>query len=425
MKKKRINSAPSSDDKIVRDKDKLENVTAFPSDTNSESLENIVALPSDIASEELESNSQNTSYAPNAEYIFSTNAEKSIWFAKKKVTKPSDALEIAPENMESNSQNTSYAPIPTDLDTKKRFGKERIRLALLGYGGKRGLISTVVIYAMLILFGFVYVYPLLYMLAYSFMDASDVVNPLVNFFPSSLYWQNYSEAAQTLNFWSSLGQSMLVAILPSIAQTVATMLVAYGLSRFRFRGRKLIIGLVVLAFIVPQQITMFPQLLIFKKLHILDSLLSFIVPAALGQGIKSTIFILIFFQFFNTIPKSVEEAAKIDGAGAFKIFVKIGIPAALPAILLCFLLSVVWYYNETVLSAIYFGGEYTTLPLQLERFQATYESIFGTASTTGKSANEAIYMAGTLLSILPLIVIYAFTQRFFVEGIDKAGITGE
>ena len=308
----------------------------------------------------------------------------------------------------------------------KSLTKDDVKAFFLGTSEKKGFIKLFVSYSLLILFGFVYVYPMLYMLGYSLMSPSDVSNPMVNYLPTSWYTQNFTEASQVLNFWQTLLETIYVSVLPAFFQTVACCLVAYGLARFSFRGKKVIFGLILLTFIVPTQLTMLPQLLIYTTLKLTDTVFSFIIPAVLGQGIKSAVFILIFYQFFRGIPDSVVEAAKIDGANSFQVFYKIGIPAAVPAILLSFLLSVVWYYNETVLSSIYFGGEITTLPLELSKFQATYNQLFGNGSgDTGRSANEAIYVAGTLLSILPLLVMYFFTQKYFADGIDKAGITGE
>lgn len=307
----------------------------------------------------------------------------------------------------------------------KHLDRVQVKSFLLGTGEKRGFLQCLFSYILLILFGFVYIYPMLYMLGYSLMSPSDVSNPLIQYLPSSLYWQNFGEAAQVLDFWGTLGQTLYVSVLPALFQTVSCCFVSYGLARFNFPGKKVVFALVLLTFIIPSQLTMMPQILIYTNLKLIDTVFSFIVPAIFGQGIKSAVFILIFYQFFKGIPDSVVEAAKIDGANSFQIFLKIGIPAAVPAILLSFLLSVVWYYNETVLSAIYFGSEITTLPLELEKFQASYETLFGSAGTSGRNINEAIYMAGTLLSILPLLVIYFFTQRFFTDGIDKAGITGE
>lgn len=308
----------------------------------------------------------------------------------------------------------------------KSLTKENVKAFFLGTGEKKGFVQCFVSYTLLILFGFVYVYPMLYMLGYSLMSPSDVTNPMVNYLPTQLYFQNYAEASQVLKFWNTLLQTVYISVLPAFFQTVSCCLAAYGLARFNFPGKKVVFALIILTFIVPTQLTMIPQVLIFSNLKIIDTVFTFILPAAFGQGIKSAVFVLIFYQFFKGIPDSVVEAAKIDGANSFQIFVKLGLSAAKPAILLALLLSVVWYYNETVLTSIYIGGTVTTLPVELEKFEATYKALFGdTSSATGKSANEAIYMAGTLLSILPLIIFYFFTQKHFTEGIDKAGITGE
>lgn len=320
-----------------------------------------------------------------------------------------------------------FKTLPNLLITwAKSLTKDNVKTFFLGNGEKKGFIPCFISYTLLILFGFVYIYPMLYMLGYSLMSPTDVTNPMVNYLPTELYFKNYQEASQVLRFGKTLLQTIYIAVLPAIFQTISCCLAAYGLARFEFKGKKIIFALIILTFIVPTQLTMMPQVLIYSSMKIIDTIWTFVLPAAFGQGIKSAVFVLIFYQFFKGIPESVIEAAKIDGAGSFKIFVKIGLSAAKPAILLAMLLSIVWYYNETVLTTIYVGGGITTLPIELEKFESSYTAIFGgTTTATGKSANEAIYMAGTLLSILPLIVFYFFTQKHFTEGIDKAGITGE
>jgi multiple sugar transport system permease protein len=285
---------------------------------------------------------------------------------------------------------------------------------------RRAPLLTVGIIALLILFGFIYVYPFLYMIAYSFMDESDVVNPLVKYVPTHLVIDNYVAAIKTLNYNKNLWLSLGISFVPSALQCLSCSLIAYALSRFHFPGKKVLIALILLTFIVPSQVTMIPTVITLTKIKIIDTLWSYVALAGSGQGLRSAIFILIFYQFFNQIPKSVEESAKIDGANPFVIFWKIGIPTAKPAYLLTFLLSFVWYYNETTLTTIYLGNDLTTLVTQLLVFKSTYESLYA-----GKNVNEAIYMAGTLMTILPLVLIYFVSQRFFVQGIDKAGITGE
>lgn len=290
---------------------------------------------------------------------------------------------------------------------------------------RRAPVVSVLLIFLLIIFSFIYIYPLLYMVSYSFMSAEDVVDPLVKYVPTKVVFTNYVDALKTLNYWPNLGGSFLVAFIPSILQCGANSLLAYALSRFNFRGKKVLLALVLLTFVVPQQITMIPQVVLLSKLKIIDTIFSYIILTTFGQGIRGAVFVLLFYSFFNQLPKSIEESAKIDGANAFTIFLKIAVPSALPAYILTFLLSFVWYYNETVLATLYLGNDITTLTLQLEVFKSAYEAMMNQSGSTGKSINEAIYMAGTFMTILPLLVIYFITQRFFVEGIDRAGITGE
>lgn len=311
-----------------------------------------------------------------------------------------------------------------DLFKKENFNRETIKTYLFGSEERRGILTNIVVYALLILFGFVYLYPMLYMLSYSFMSSSDLVNPNVTYIPTHLEGQNYIDAFTVLNYWSTLGESLLVSILPAICQTICCSLVAYGLARYDFKGKKVLFGLIIFTFLIPSCLTMLPTISLYASMGITGNVLSYILPALFGQGLKSAVFILIFYQYFKGIPQSITEAAEIDGANTFVVFLRIAIPSAKSGILLSILLSVVWYYNETVLASAFFGSEISTLPLALENFKSSFDNIYQDAAN-GKSINEAIYMAGTMLNILPLLILYFFTQKYFVQGVDKAGITGE
>ncbi|MDE6919508.1 MAG: ABC transporter permease subunit, partial [Lachnospiraceae bacterium] len=145
-------------------------------------------------------------------------------------------------------------------------------------------------------------------------------------------------------------------------------------------------------------------------------------------------FILIFFNFFRQIPKVLIEAAKIDGAGHFKIFRKIALPSAAPAILVVFLFSIVWYWNESYLTQLYVVGAFTSnanayhwssLIVSLKNFENSYNTARSVAGSGMVDINESIKMAGTMLSILPLLIMYLVLQKQFVESVDRTGITGE
>lgn len=309
---------------------------------------------------------------------------------------------------------------------RKKITASRLRKFFIGSNGN-GILQKICIYVFAVLIGFVFIYPLLQMLSDSFMSPEDIVNPLVEWIPTELYTQNYDKAMKIMDYAKSLGTTLYVSIVPALLQMISCSIIGYGLARFRFPGKKIIFALVLATFIIPPQVTTIPQFLMYKELGILYSVKAYILPAIFGQGIKSAIFILIFFQFFSQMPKALEEAAKVDGAGNFRIFIKIAVPTALPAYLLTFLLSMVWYWNDTYMATMYFGKELQTLPMQLSAFEATFKSLYPQSAgvNAGNTVNEAIKMAGTFLNILPLLIIYFFTQRWFIEGIDKSGITGE
>jgi len=291
---------------------------------------------------------------------------------------------------------------------------------------KRALPFSIIKYYLLVSFGFVFLYPILYMASYSLMDLPDLRSPFVNYIPTKLDFNNYNAAFTALNYWNALWTSIYVSFLPAAAQSVTACVTAYGLARFQFPGKRFIFGLVIAAFIIPPSITMLPQFMIYRDLGLIDTPFAFIIPATFGQGIRSSILILVFYQIINTIPVSLDESALIDGAGPYKMFARIALPLASAGFVISFLFSLIWYWNETTLSTLYMGNRITTLPMQLDRFAIVYNRMLAGRTMQGeKSLNVATYMAGTMLNVLPLLVFYFFTQKQFVQSVDRSGITGE
>ena len=213
----------------------------------------------------------------------------------------------------------------------------------------------------------------------------------------------------------------------------------YAFARFRFKGKNLLMGCVLLTFIVPFPVLMVPTYTLYSDYGILGSVLTMILPAVTGQGLRSAIFILIYKAFYEQTPVSLDEAARVDGASEKRIFFTIGVPLGLPAMLTTFLFSFVWYWNETYTTSLYMGNaalgdthSVSTLLMELSKFEDSYkaylEKVSGWAAKMGGATNvqnEAVTMAGTILTILPLLIIYFCLQRYFTEAIDRSGITGE
>ncbi|MEP7355675.1 MAG: carbohydrate ABC transporter permease [Anaerolineales bacterium] len=289
-----------------------------------------------------------------------------------------------------------------------------------------GLIFNVLLYALLIAIGFIYLYPLLFMFVTSMKSPSDLLNPMVQWVPTELFLGNYIKAYRVLNYPTTLGASILISVVPSVIQAAVCSVIGYGLARYRFPGKALILALILATFIIPAQNTVIPQLLTYQRLGLLGNIMALILPALAGQGYRSAIFILIFMQTFQSLPKALEEAARLDGASDAKIFLEIALPAAVPAYVISIIFSTVWYWNETYLTVIFLEGGLQSLPMQLAKFVQAYENLYppGTVNIFDR-LNEAVKLSGTFLNILPLLVMYFMLQRWFVESVERSGITGE
>lgn len=304
--------------------------------------------------------------------------------------------------------------------------QESIKTKMVYARKVEGLAKKAAVYALLLGIGFVYLYPLMYMMINSLMDVTDLVNPTVRWVPTRLYLGNYNIAFKVLNISNSLMVSIIMSGLPALFQTISCAIIGYGFSRFEFPLKSFWMLLLVSCFIIPVQVTMVPRYILFDAYGMINTPLPSILPALCGQGIKSTIFVLIFYQFFRMYPKVLDEAAEIDGASKLGTFLRIAFPISIPAIVVSFLFSYVWYWNETYLAGVFFGKTIRTLPLRLQSFVDSYNSLYPTADgSTVNRINESIRMAGTMLTIAPLLIMYLVLQRQFVESVDKTGITGE
>lgn len=299
--------------------------------------------------------------------------------------------------------------------------KQKIRKFLFGMHTSDGFVFKVLLYGLLIGIGFVYLYPLLYMLSIALQDLEDLLSPSVFYIPSKLYLDNIATSFEVLRFGQTLLSSLSVTLLPAIMQTIVASIIGYGFARFEFPLKKTIFAIVILTYMMPPQLIMIPRFVLFFDLGLLESVFAILLPASLGQGLYSAVFILIFYQFYKLIPKAYDEAAQLDGANPFYIYFHIAIPLSIPSFVTSFLFSFVWYYNETYTASLFLGNAIQTLQLRLFSFVSSYQDLFpGGASLI----NEGIRMAATLLIILPMIVVYILMQKLFIQGIDQSGLTG-
>jgi multiple sugar transport system permease protein len=298
-----------------------------------------------------------------------------------------------------------------------------LRKRLLGMQFTDGLLYKSIVVLLLISFSYIYLYPMLFMLTNSFMSVEDLINPGVRWVPTVFIVDNYTRAIDVLQLPSAAMDTTFYVLRVSVSATISSALIGYGFAKFNFPLKKLLFALMLATYILPSQVTMVANMLIFRNLGIMSSETAMLLPAIFGQGYNAAIYILIFYQFFKSIPHVLTESAEIDGASPFRVFYKIALPLAIPSVLIVFLFSFVWYWNETFMTGLYVGGQ-VTLPLKLQAFRASYETLFPPGSF-GSELNEAIVLAGNVMTILPLLILYFLAQRFFTESIDRTGITGE
>ena len=219
----------------------------------------------------------------------------------------------------------------------------------------QGIGVHTLLYFLLICIGFVYLYPVLYMLVTSLMSTEDLVNPTISWVPTGVDLSNFKMAWSVLDYTESLGISVTFSLVCAVLQTVSCALMGYALARFHVPLKKLWMALLIVIFIIPPDVVTIPKYVLFNELKLVGSPLAMVLPAALGQGLKSSIFVLIFMQAFNSVPKSFDEAAQLDGASRLKVFFVVALPMAVPSIVLCLLFSLVWYWNETAQVALMVG----------------------------------------------------------------------
>jgi multiple sugar transport system permease protein len=309
-----------------------------------------------------------------------------------------------------------------------RINSTLVRRTLLGNNEKSGLIPSIIMYILLISIGFVFLYPVLYMLINSFMSPEDLINPAVSWLPSGLYFENYVKAFNTLDFGTSFFNSLYITVVSTLLQTAVCAVTGYGLARFKVPLKMMILALILFTFVIPVETTLIPRYVMFNAYKLLDTPFTLWLTALTGQGLKSAVFILVFYQMFRSYPVSIDEAAELDGAGKYKIFSHIALPMVKPGIVLTVLFSFVWYWNETRQSGLFFGTVIKTLPMKLGSFAASYSEVYSAAVNTTDptvSINEAVTLAGTMLSCLPILIMFVVLQKQFVESIAKTGITGE
>lgn len=305
---------------------------------------------------------------------------------------------------------------------------------------------TLLLYILVIGISFVILYPLLRRISMAVKDPVDIYNPTIFMVPVNFTLENFRLAMEVLNYWPMLGNTLLFVTIMTLLQAASCALAGYGFARFTFPGSNILFIFVVLTILIPMSTLMVPMYLHFRNFDILEFVTLFtgkeginllntywpsMITSATANGLKSGLYIYIFRQFFRGLPKEIEEAALIDGAGGYKTFFGIMLPNAIPALMTVMLFAFVWQYNDTFYTSL-FMSESSLMSIKIASLPADANQYLPTLLGLGTNAElraDPNYVAmivdtGILLAIAPLVMMYLFVQRYFVESVERTGVVG-
>lgn len=311
-----------------------------------------------------------------------------------------------------------------------------------GYLLRKKIIEIAVsICRFILLFGmcFLILQPILNKISVSFMTEQDLYNPIVTNIPEHFTTANYKMASDVMSYPKALVNSIVISFTIALLQITVCTLVGYGFARFKFPLKNMWFACVILVILIPPQTIVSSLYLHFRffdifgiiklitgeTINLRGSKLPYYLMSATAMGLKNGLYIYMIRQFFRNIPGDMEEAAYVDGCGMLRTFVRIMLPQSKPILSSCFLFAFVWQWTDGFYSKMFLGTTplvSTSLARIVDSLGAYIQRISGIKTTISVAYSNCILSTGTLMIILPLIVIYLFAQRAFVESISATGI---
>ena len=306
---------------------------------------------------------------------------------------------------------------------------------------KKTMDVAVSICRFILLFGlcFLILQPIFNKISVSFMTEKDLYNPIVISIPEHFTTENYKMASILMDYKNAIVHSLVVSLTIALVQITVCTLVGYGFARFDFPLKKFWFACVILIIMIPPQTISSSLFLHFRyfdifglfkmitgdSINLRGSALPYYLISAGCMGLKNGLYIFLIRQFFRNIPIDMEEAAYVDGCGTLKTFLRIMLPEAKPILTSCFLFSFVWQWTDGFYSKMFLGNTTlvsTGLARIVDSLGAFIQRETGVQTTISIAYSNCILATGTLMIIGPLIILYLFAQRAFVESISASGI---
>ncbi len=275
------------------------------------------------------------------------------------------------------------------------------------------IVKKIVLYTLLSVVAVVMIFPFLWMLINSFNSEENVFRIPPSLVPDLLFkknmFENYKTVLKDYNFLRYTLNSFIVAFSASIGQIFTCSLAGFAFARMKFKGSGLLFSLLLMTMMIPIQVTIIPEFLLMMRLGWLDTFLPLIVPSFLVGSFGT----FMYKESFENIPRDLEDAAAIDGAGPFRMFLNVFFPLARVETITLFIIAFMNNWNDLLRPVLYISSQNLyTVTMALTQFQSEYE------------AQWNYLLTGGVISILPLLIIYAFLQRYVVEGMTHTGLKG-
>ncbi|GAA0420871.1 MAG: carbohydrate ABC transporter permease [Bacillota bacterium] len=269
----------------------------------------------------------------------------------------------------------------------------------------RSKITWGIIHIFLILFGFIWIYPFIWMISSSLKTNASFLTSGINPIPETLNWENYTRAWDVANFSGYFLNSVVITLGTVTIVVLLSCLTGYALGRVDFPGRKTMIVIIGALMFIPTGYTIIPLYELMKFLGLSNTLFGVVLAESSGAHV---LFILLFAAFFSRVPKEIEEAAAIDGSGFLKTFFKIILPSAKPVIATAVIMQFIWTWSSFLIPLVLTlnNPDLRTLAVGMLSFVGKYQTDW-----TGMAA-------GASISLLPVILIFIVMQRYFIEGIS-------
>lgn len=313
----------------------------------------------------------------------------------------------------------------------KQFANDRLRWI----GNIKGLIMG--IFRLAIILGICYVIlgPVIGIISSSFFSDADSYNPMVYLIPQEPTLHRYKLAFQYLIYWKTMGSSLLYSVTLMVLQVIMCSMVGYGFARFNFPFKNILFALVVVMIVIPTNTIMLPLYTTFTRFDVFGiiqavrgapiNLMSTPVPMYIMTvfccGLRSGLYIYIFNQFFRGLPKEIEEAAFVDGAGTLYTYFRIMLVNALPSVVTVAIFSMVWQYNDTFYANLFLINDKIIISKRISTITGSIRNI---ERIMDPKILDLYLDAGIVLVMLPIIIIYVLLQKQFIEGVERSGIVG-